>query len=119
MIDNPTEEIIFMKIMTLVCELTGLRSDSYYSIENIHKDNIPIMTLNPNYKSIIQHIKNIFYSDDALYKDQELEKVVLLLNQINNTLNLQLKKIKNSKNKNLNDNISIEELLQFTVSYKV
>lgn len=119
MIDNPTEEIIFMKIMTLICELTGLRSDSYYSIENKNKDNISLMTLNPNYKSIIQHIKNIFYSDDALYKDQELEKVTCILNEINNTLNLQLKKIKNAKNKNLNDTSSIEEVLHFTASYKV
>lgn len=119
MIDNPTEEIIFMKIMTLVCELTGLRSDSYYSIENKNKDNISLMTINPNYNSIIQHIKNIFYSDNALYKEQELEKVVYLLNEINNTLNLQFKKIKNAKNRNLSDKSSIEEVLHFTAFYRV
>jgi hypothetical protein len=118
MIENPTDEIIFMNIMTLICELSGLRSDSHYSIENKDKDDIHIMSLNPNYNTILNHVKNIFESSDEEYKYSEINNVVVLLNKINTTLKLQLKNVKKSKFKKIEEIKNVEELLHFTAFCK-
>jgi len=76
MIKNPTEEIVFMNVMTLLCEYTGLRADKAYSIE--HKETqVSPMTLNENYTNIYKILEKVFKKEFSInFLVQELEKIL-------------------------------------------
>jgi hypothetical protein len=88
MIKEPTEEIVFMNVMTLLCEYTGLRADKAYSIEHQSSSFEP-MTLNENYTNISKLLEKVFKKEILIEK---------LIEELNNILNIQ---IKDKKNKNI------------------
>jgi hypothetical protein len=106
MIKEPTEEIIFMNVMTLLCEYTGLRADKAYSIEHKEED-IPPMTLNENYKNISKILEKVFKKEILIEK---------LIEELKNILNIE---IKYTKNKNIQwENIkNIDSLMTYINAY--
>jgi|ETNmetMinimDraft_12_1059888.scaffolds.fasta_scaffold327876_1 hypothetical protein len=112
MIENPTQEIIFMNVMTLMCELTGLRADAYYSVENQNKNDVPIMALNQNYTIVLNLTEKIL---------KNLEKEALIEELINFLKSLNIKvSVKNYKKK-ITDIYSVdtlEKLFCFIYNYK-
>ena len=88
MIKEPTEEIVFMNVMTLLCEYTGLRADKAYSIEHQSSSFEP-MTLNENYTNISKLLEKVFKKEILIEK---------LIEELKNILNIQ---IKDKKNKNI------------------
>ena len=87
MIKEPTEEIVFMNVMTLLCEYTGLRADKAYSIEHQSSSFEP-MTLNENYTNISKLLEKVFKKEILIEK---------LIEELKNILNIELiyKKDKN------------------------
>ena len=88
MIKEPTEEIVFTNVMTLLCEYTGLRADKAYSIEHQSSSFEP-MTLNENYTNISKLLEKVFKKEILIEK---------LIEELKNILNIQ---IKDKKNKNI------------------
>ena len=84
MIKEPTEEIIFMNVMTLLCEYTGLRADKAYSIEHQNSSFEP-MTLNENYTNISKLLEKVFKKEILIEK---------LIEELKNILNIEIKYIK-------------------------
>lgn len=81
MIKDPTEEIVFMNVMTLLCEYTGLRADKAYSIE--HKESgISPMTLNENYTNISKIVEKVFKKEILIN---------ILIEELKNILNIEIK----------------------------
>jgi len=78
MIKNPTEEIVFMNVMTLLCEYTGLRADKHYSIEHKEED-IPPMTLNENYTYISTLLEKVFKKEASIMSLIEEIKNILCI----------------------------------------
>lgn len=91
MIKEPTEEIVFMNVMTLLCEYTGLRADKVYSIEHQSSSFEP-MTLNENYTNISKLLEKVFKKEILIEK---------LIEELKNILNIELKYKKDKKNKNI------------------
>ena len=91
MIKEPTEEIVFMNVMTLLCEYTGLRADKAYSIEHQSSSFEP-MTLNENYTNISKFLEKVFKKEILIEK---------LIEELKNILNIELKYKKDKKNKNI------------------
>ena len=83
MIKDPTEEIVFMNVMTLLCEYSGLRADKHYSIEYQNKgiNNIPQMTLNENYTNISRLLEKVFKKEALLSS---------LLEELKNVLSIEI-----------------------------
>lgn len=76
MIKDPTEEIVFMNVMTLLCEYTGLRADKAYSIEHKEAD-VPPMTLNENYKHISSILEKVFKKEASIMSlMEELKNII-------------------------------------------
>jgi len=76
MIKEPTEEIVFMNVMTLLCEYTGLRADKAYSIEHQSSSFEP-MTLNENYTNISKLLEKVFKKEASLSSLlEELQKIL-------------------------------------------
>ena len=112
MIENPTDEIIFMNIMTLMSELTGLRADSRYSIENNENyETIPIMVLNENYTTVLNSIQKILKSQQ---KETHIEELINFLKKINIKINVKNYKIKVT---DLNTVDTLEKLFCFIYNY--
>lgn len=112
MIENPTHEIIFMNVMTLMCELTGLRADAYYSVENQNKNDVPIMALNQNYTIVLNLTEKIL---------KNLEKEALIEELINFLKSLNIKvSVKNYKKKiiDIYSVDTLEKLFCFIYNYK-
>ena len=108
MIKDPTEEIVFMNIMTLLCEYSGLRADKYYSIEhqNSNINDIPPMTLNENYTIILGLLEKVF-KKEALISS--------LIEEIENKLSIRISK---SNNIVLWDEINdLSSLIQYIDGY--
>ena len=98
--------------MTLMCELTGLRADAYYSVENQNKNDVPIMALNQNYTIVLNLTEKIL---------KNLEKEALIEELINFLKSLNIKvSVKNYKKK-ITDIYSVdtlEKLFCFIYNYK-
>ena len=80
MIKDPTEEIVFMNVMTLLCEYTGLRADKAYSIEHKEAD-VPPMTLNENYKHVSSTLEKVFKKEAS---------IMSLMEEIKNLLGIEM-----------------------------
>lgn len=91
MIKEPTEEIVFMNVMTLLCEYTGLRADKAYSIEH-QSVNVEPMILNENYTNISKLLEKVFKKEIL---------IEILIEELKNILNIELKYKKDKKNKNI------------------
>ena len=106
MIKDPTEEIVFMNVMTLLCEYTGLRADKAYSIE--HKEaNVQPMTLNENYKNISKILEKVFKKEILIN---------ILIEELKNILNIEIKYTKNI-NIEWDDINDINSLIAFINGY--
>lgn len=84
MIKEPTDEIVFMNVMTLLCEYTGLRADKAYSIE-YKRSKFEPMTLNENYTIISKILEKVFKKEILIEK---------LIEELKNILNIEIKYIK-------------------------
>lgn len=87
MIENPTEEIVFMNVMTLLCEYTGLRADKHYSIEHSSND-VPPMTLNENYTHLSKLLEKIFKKEAS---------ITSLIEELKNILDIKVDYTKNTE----------------------
>ena len=106
MIKDPTEEIVFMNVMTLLCEYTGLRADKAYSIEHKEAD-VPPMTLNENYKNISKILEKVFKKEILIN---------ILIEELKNILNIEIKYTKNI-NIEWNDINDINSLMTYISGY--
>ena len=106
MIKDPTEEIVFMNVMTLLCEYTGLRADKAYSIEHQSFGFEP-MTLNENYTNISKLLEKVFKKEIL---------IEVLIKELKNILNIE---IKYTKDKNIEwDEIkNINNLMMYINGY--
>lgn len=106
MIQNPTEEIVFMNVMTLLCEYTGLRADKHYSIET--NSDVPPMTLNENYTYFSNLVEKIFKKEYLIINlIKEIEKILNIeINYKDSTHKIEWKDIKN-----------LETLMQYINGY--
>ena len=86
MIENPTEEIVFMNVMTLICEYTGLRADKHYSIET--NSDVPPMTLNENYTYLSKVLEKIFKKEAS---------ITSLIEELKNILGIKVDYTKNTE----------------------
>lgn len=87
MIENPTEEIVFMNVMTLICEYSGLRADKHYSIEHSCID-VPPMTLNENYTYLSKVLEKIFKKEAS---------IMSLIEELKNILGIKVEYTKNTE----------------------
>ena len=87
MIENPTEEIVFMNVMTLLCEYSGLRADKHYSIEHSCID-VPPMTLNENYTYLSKVLEKIFKKEAS---------IMILIEELKNILGIKVEYTKNTE----------------------
>lgn len=106
MIKDPTEEIVFMNVMTLLCEYTGLRADKAYSIE-YKEANVQPMTLNENYKNISKILEKVFKKEILIN---------ILIEELKNILNIEIKYTKNI-NIEWDDIRDINSLMAFINGY--
>jgi len=106
MIKEPTEEIVFMNVMTLLCEYTGLRADKAYSIEHQSSSFEP-MTLNENYTNISKLLEKVFKKEILIEK---------LIEELKNILNIELK-YKKDKNIEWNEIKDLNSLMVYINGY--
>ena len=106
MIKEPTDEIVFMNVMTLLCEYTGLRADKAYSIEHLSSSFEP-MTLNENYTNISKLLEKVFKKEILIEK---------LIEELKNILNIQIKYIKD-KNIEWNEIKDLNSLMVYINGY--
>jgi hypothetical protein len=106
MIENPTEEIIFMNVMTLLCEYTGLRADKHYSIET--DSDVPPMTLNENYTYFSKLVEKIFRKEYL---------IINLIKEIEKILNIKIKYENNTDELEWTDIKNLETLMQYINGY--
>jgi len=109
MIKDPTEEIVFMNVMTLLCEYTGLRADKAYSIEH-QSLNFEPMTLNENYTNISKLLEKVFKKEILIEK---------LIEELKNILNIQIndKNYKKDKNIEWNEIKDLNSLMVYINGY--
>jgi hypothetical protein len=106
MIKEPTEEIVFMNVMTLLCGYTGLRADKAYSIEHQSSSFEP-MTLNENYTNISKLLEKVFKKEILIEK---------LIEELKNILNIELK-YKKDKNIEWNEIKDLNSLMVYINGY--
>lgn len=106
MIKDPTEEIVFMNVMTLLCEYTGLRADKAYSIEH-QSLNFEPMTLNENYKNISKLLEKVFKKEIL---------IEILIKELKNILNIEIN-YKNDKNIEWDEIIDLNSLMVYINGY--
>lgn len=109
MIENPTEEIVFMNVMTLLCEYTGLRADKAYSIEH-QSVSVEPMTLNENYTNIFKLLEKVFKKEIL---------IEILIKELKNILNIEINYKKDKKDKNIewNEIKNINNLMVYINGY--